>query len=69
MLAWHIWVRAESRDHEARVGIMPDGVVALIAAGCASRSNTAFSVPIADYVAVGAEIAAEAQADAPPDAR
>ncbi|MGB4114072.1 MAG: saccharopine dehydrogenase, partial [Yoonia sp.] len=29
----HIWVRAESRDHEERVGMTPDGAAELLAAG------------------------------------
>lgn len=67
----HLWVRAESRDHEARVGIMPDGVAALIAAGLRVTVEDSVQriVPIADYVAAGAEIAAEGTwVDAPLDA-
>ncbi|UTH48286.1 saccharopine dehydrogenase [Loktanella salsilacus] len=67
----HLWVRAESRDHEARVGIMPDGVAALIAAGLRVTVEDSVQriVTIADYVAAGAEIAAEgAWVDAPLDA-
>ncbi|WP_394155502.1 saccharopine dehydrogenase [Loktanella salsilacus] len=67
----HLWVRAESRDHEARVGIMPDGVAALIAAGLrvTVEHSAQRIVPIADYAAAGAEIAAEgAWVDAPLDA-
>lgn len=67
----HLWVRAESRDHEARVGIMPDGVAALIAAGLRVTVEDSVQriVPIADYVAAGAEIAAEgAWVNAPLDA-
>ncbi|MEH6654221.1 saccharopine dehydrogenase [Loktanella salsilacus] len=67
----HLWVRAESRDHEARVGIMPDGVAALIAAGLRVTVEDSVQriVPIADYIAAGAEIAAEgAWVDAPLDA-
>ena len=67
----HLWVRAESRDHEARVGIMPDGVAALIAAGLRVTVEDSVQriVPIADYIAAGAEIAAEgAWVNAPLDA-
>ncbi|UTH44561.1 saccharopine dehydrogenase [Loktanella salsilacus] len=67
----HLWVRAESRDHEARVGIMPDGVAALIAAGLRVTVEDSVQriVPIADYIAAGAEITAEgAWVDAPLDA-
>ncbi|MBU0780017.1 MAG: saccharopine dehydrogenase, partial [Alphaproteobacteria bacterium] len=53
------------------VGIMPDGVAALIAAGLRVTVEDSVQriVPIADYVAAGAEIAAEgAWVDAPLDA-
>ena len=29
----HLWVRAEQRDNEERVGLSPEGAAALIAAG------------------------------------
>jgi saccharopine dehydrogenase (NAD+, L-lysine-forming) len=67
----HLWVRAESRDHEARVGIMPDGVAALIAQGIRVTVEDSHQriIPIADYAATGAEIAAEGEwTDAPLDA-
>ena len=67
----HLWVRAESRDHEARVGVTPDGVTALIAAGMrvTVEESRQRIVPIDGYRAAGAEIAAEgAWVDAPVDA-
>jgi saccharopine dehydrogenase (NAD+, L-lysine-forming) len=67
----HLWVRAESRDHEARVGIMPDGVAALIAQGIRVTVEDSHQriIPIADYAATGAEIAAEGEwTNAPLDA-
>lgn len=67
----HLWVRAESRDHEARVGIMPDGVAALIAAGMqvTVEDSRQRIVPIDGYRAAGAVIAAEGSwVDAPDDA-
>ena len=33
MTAPHLWVRAEQRDNETRVGITPEGVTALMAQG------------------------------------
>lgn len=67
----HLWVRAEQRANERRVGLTPDGAAALIAAGirvtvehCASRA-----IPIADYRAAGCTVAPEnAWPDAPSDA-
>ncbi|SEM61958.1 saccharopine dehydrogenase (NAD+, L-lysine-forming) [Loktanella fryxellensis] len=67
----HLWVRAESRDHEARVGIMPEGVAALVKAGLTVtvEDSRQRCVPIADYAAAGATVAAEgAWVDAPLDA-
>ncbi|KQI69887.1 saccharopine dehydrogenase [Loktanella sp. 3ANDIMAR09] len=67
----HLWVRAESRDHEARVGIMPQGVAQLIAAGVhvTVEDSPDRIVPTADYAATGADIApAGAWTDAPEDA-
>ncbi|MBU2360735.1 MAG: saccharopine dehydrogenase, partial [Alphaproteobacteria bacterium] len=67
----HLWVRAESRDHEARVGIMPEGVTSLIRQGFTVTVEDSHQriVPIADYAATGAAIAPEASwPDAPLDA-
>ena len=57
----HLWVRAEQRPNEDRVGILPEGVAALVAAGIRvtveeSRSRV---VGIDGYAAAGAEIAPE----------
>ena len=67
----HIWVRSESRAHEERVGLTPQGAAKLLAAGYAvtveeSRQRI---LPIADYAAVGCTIAPEfSWVDAPDDA-
>ena len=57
----HLWVRAESRDHEARVGIMPEGVRDLIRQGLTVTVEDSHQriVPTADYASAGAAIAAE----------
>lgn len=68
----HLWVRAESRDHEARVGIMPLGVAELVRQGMrvTVEDSTQRIVPTADYAAAGAEIAPEGSwPEAPLDAR
>ncbi|MCR9126209.1 MAG: saccharopine dehydrogenase [Rhodobacteraceae bacterium] len=67
----HIWVRAEHRPDERRVGLTPQGAAELIAAGvrvtvedCPRRA-----MPIAGYRAAGCEIAAAGTwPDAPEDA-
>ena len=67
----HLWVRAESRDHEARVGITPTGVADLLAAGFSVTVEESHQriIPIADYAATGAAIADEgAWVNAPSDA-
>lgn len=67
----HLWVRAEQRPNEERVGLMPDGAAALIAAGIrvtVERSSVR-AVPIEGYAAAGCEIAPEnSWPDAPLDA-
>lgn len=57
----HLWVRAESRDNEDRVGITPDGVRALIAQGMrvTVEESPRRILPIAPYAEAGAEIAPE----------
>lgn len=67
----HIWMRSESRAHEERVGLTPQGAAKLIAAG--HRVTVEHSqqriLPIADYVATGCETApAFSWVDAPDDA-
>ncbi|MEJ8562386.1 saccharopine dehydrogenase [Yoonia sp. GPGPB17] len=67
----HIWVRSESRPHEERVGLTPQGAAKLIAAGyqVTVEESTQRSLPIADYAAAGCAIAPEfSWVDAPDDA-
>ncbi|MFZ3581226.1 saccharopine dehydrogenase [Loktanella sp. DJP18] len=67
----HLWVRAESRDNEARVGIMPQGVAELIRQGMrvTVEDSRQRIVPTADYATAGATIEAEGSwTDAPADA-
>lgn len=67
----HLWVRAESRDNERRVGITPQGVGALVARGFrvtveASRTRI---LPLQSFLDAGAEAATEgAWPEAPEDA-
>ena len=67
----HLWVRAEQRENEERVGITPDGVVELIAAGMrvtVEESDTRI-LPDAGYAQTGCEMAPEnSWPDAPRDA-
>lgn len=67
----HIWVRAESRAHEERVGLTPQGASKLIAAGyrVTVEESRQRILPIADYAAAGCAIAPEfSWVDAPDDA-
>ncbi|SNX68289.1 saccharopine dehydrogenase (NAD+, L-lysine-forming) [Cereibacter ovatus] len=67
----HLWVRAEQRPNEERVGLTPEGAAALIARGIAvtieaSRSR---AISIEGYAAAGCAIAPESSwPDAPRDA-
>ncbi|MDK2775318.1 MAG: saccharopine dehydrogenase [Tabrizicola sp.] len=57
----HLWVRAEQRLNEERVGLTPEGAAALIKAGIrvtVERSSVR-AIPLDGYVAAGCEIAAE----------
>jgi saccharopine dehydrogenase (NAD+, L-lysine-forming) len=57
----HLWVRAEQRPNEERVGITPAGAAALVKAGIrvtVERSSVR-AIPLDGYVAAGCEIAAE----------
>lgn len=67
----HIWVRAEQRANEDRVGITPEGAAALIAQGMqitVEKSKTRI-IPIQAYAAQGCAIAEEnTWATAPKDA-
>jgi saccharopine dehydrogenase (NAD+, L-lysine-forming) len=57
----HLWVRAEQRPHEERVGLTPAGAAALIAAGLrvTVEDSRTRAIPIAGYRAAGCGIAAE----------
>ncbi len=67
----HLWVRSESRSHEERVGVTPQGTAKLIAAGyqVTVEESTQRILSIADYAAAGCAIAPEfSWVDAPDDA-
>ncbi|MCG7522678.1 saccharopine dehydrogenase [Ruegeria sp. Ofav3-42] len=67
----HLWVRAEQRPNEERVGLTPDGAAALIAAGIrvTVEESHVRAIPIDGYTAVGCEVAPEnSWPDAPQDA-
>ncbi len=57
----HLWVRAEQRPDEERVGLIPEGARALIAAGfrVTVEDSPRRCVPTARYAAAGAEIVPE----------
>ena len=67
----HLWVRAETRPHEQRVGLMPDGARALMAAGIkvtVERSDQR-AIDIAGYTDAGCDIADQGSwTNAPDDA-
>ncbi|MBS0125122.1 saccharopine dehydrogenase [Thetidibacter halocola] len=67
----HLWVRAESRPNERRVGITPEGAARLVAKGFAVTVEDSATriVPAADFAHAGAAIASEGSwRDAPGDA-
>ena len=67
----HLWVRAESRANEDRVGITPDGVATLIGDGMrvTVEDSPRRIIPTDAYRRAGAEIAPEGSwTEAPPDA-
>jgi saccharopine dehydrogenase (NAD+, L-lysine-forming) len=67
----HIWVRAEQRPFEQRVGITPDGVTTLLAKGhqVTVEESSTRAIKIADYAQTGCSISAEhSWVDAPNDA-
>lgn len=67
----HLWVRSESRAHEERVGLTPQGAAKLIAAGfrVTVEESAQRILPIADYADAGCAIAPEfAWVDAPDEA-
>lgn len=57
----HIWVRAEQRPNEERVGITPQGVAAMLAAGfqVTVEESSVRAIPIDGYRATGCAIAPE----------
>jgi saccharopine dehydrogenase (NAD+, L-lysine-forming) len=67
----HLWVRAEQRPNEERVGLTPEGAAALIRAGIrvtVERSSVR-AIPLEGYIAAGCELAAENRwPEAPADA-
>ncbi|MFW2541117.1 saccharopine dehydrogenase [Primorskyibacter sp. 2E107] len=67
----HLWIRAESRPNEERVGITPEGVKALKDKGfhVTIEQSATRAVPMAGFVEAGAETAPEGTwPDAPRDA-
>lgn len=67
----HLWVRAESRDHEERVGLTPDGAKQLLDAGfkVTVEDSTQRAIPITGYKDAGCAIAPEGSwTTAPTDA-
>ena len=57
----HLWVRAEQRPNEERVGLTPDGAAALVAAGIrvSVEESHVRAIPIDGYRAAGCKIVAE----------
>ena len=57
----HLWVRAEQRPHEERVGLTPEGAAALLKAGIrvSVEESHVRAIPIDGYRAAGCEIVAE----------
>ncbi len=57
----HLWVRAEQRPNEERVGLTPEGAAALVRAGIrvTVEQSSVRAIPIDGYAAAGCEIAAE----------
>ena len=67
----HLWIRAEPRPHETRVGVTPDGVRELLDAGfkITVEHTDERCINSFDYENAGAEIASEGSwPDAPDDA-
>jgi saccharopine dehydrogenase (NAD+, L-lysine-forming) len=57
----HLWVRAEQRPHEERVGLTPEGAAALIGAGIrvSVEESSVRAIPIDGFRAAGCEIVGE----------
>ena len=67
----HLWVRAEQRAHEERVGLTPEGAAALVRAGIrvTVEASSVRAIGIDGYRAAGCEVGAEnSWPDAPGDA-
>lgn len=67
----HLWIRAESRPNEERVGITPEGVAKLVAHGfqVTFEDSATRIMPSGPFAEAGAEIAAEGSwPEAPQDA-
>ena len=67
----HLWVRAEQRSNETRVGLTPEGAAKLIAAGITVtiEDSPTRCIPTDRYANAGATIAAQNTCpDAPADA-
>lgn len=67
----HLWVRAEQRANEERVGLMPEGAARLLAAGIrvTVEESSVRAIPIDGYKAAGCAIAPEnSWPDAPAEA-
>jgi saccharopine dehydrogenase (NAD+, L-lysine forming) len=60
-MATHLWVRAEQRDNEQRVGLMPAGAAALIAGGMqvTVEHSSVRAIPIDGYLEAGCHVAPE----------
>ncbi|MEM6896639.1 MAG: saccharopine dehydrogenase [Pseudomonadota bacterium] len=65
----HLWVRAEQRANEARVGITPEGVGALLSQGVAVtvEDSRQRAIPLDGYRAAGATIAPEGSWESAPE--
>ena len=57
----HLWVRAEQRENEERVGVTPEGVKALLDAGLrvTVEESSVRAIPLQGYIDAGADIAPE----------
>ncbi len=65
----HLWVRAEQRANETRVGLTPEGTAKLVAAGITVTVENSPSrcIPIDGYAKAGASIAEEGTWPTAPD--
>ena len=57
----HLWVRAEQRPNEERVGLTPEGAKALLASGIkvTVEESSVRAIPLQGYIDAGCEIAPE----------